>query len=268
MSSRRWTRRWTRREALLRAMQGLCLGAATAGLGAWPRLAMALGDATKLDLVELDLGVGTISRPSAWLRLLYEVEQTTSVNTLARVPRLAPQDLALFDHPLAVLVGHDALPPLDEEAVRRLAIYLQYGGFLLIDDCSGVVESAFDRSVRQLCARLFPTRPLAPLPSDHSLYRSFFLLHGPVGRLDHVPYLEGISVGEVTPVVYCRNDLSGALVRGQDGRNAFPVVPGGELQRREAVKLGINLVLYALTSNYKHDLTHVRQLIEDGRIER
>jgi hypothetical protein len=258
----------TRREALRCGLRLACLGGAAAALGGWPRLARALGDATKLDLVELQLGEGSTSRPSAWLRLLYEVEQTTSVSTLARVPRLAPEDPALFDHPLAVLVGQDALPVLDEDAVRRLALYLQYGGFLLIDDCSGVVDSAFDRSVRQLCARLFPTRPLAPLPSDHSLYRSFFLLHAPVGRLDHVPYLEGIDLGEVTPVVYCRNDLSGALVRGQDGRNAFPVVPGGELQRREAVKLGINLVLYALTSNYKHDLTHVRQLIEDGRIER
>ena len=257
----------SRRWLLTRALQAAGLAALPSSLLAWPRLARALGDATKLDVVELDLGAGSLSRPSAWLRLLYEVEQTTSVSTLARVTTVGPSDPALFDHPLAVLVGHDALTDLDEQVVEQLARYLQYGGFLFIDDSSGVADSAFDRSVRQLCARIFPTRPLAPLPSDHSLYRAFFLIHRPLGRLDLLPWLEGISVGEVTPVVYCRNDLSGALVRGLDGRNAFPVVPGGEGQRREAVKLGINLVLYALTSNYKHDLTHVRQLVEDGRIE-
>jgi len=255
---------WTRRALLLRALQAA--GLLAAPMGAWPRLAHALGDATRLDLVELQLGEGSVSRPSAWLRLLYEVEQTTSVATLPRVANLGPDAPELFDHPLAVLLGEDALGSIQDEAVEQLARYLLYGGFLFIDDTTGVADSAFDRSVRDLCARIFPTRPLAPLPSDHSLYRSFFLIHRPVGRLNTVPYLEGISVGEVTPVVYCRNDLSGALVRGADGRNAYPVVPGGELQRREAVKLGINLVLYALTSNYKHDLTHTRQLIEDGRI--
>ena len=45
------------------------------------------------------------------------------------------------------------------------------------------------------------------------------------------------------------------------------MIPGGELQRREALKLGINLVMYALTSNYKHDQAHVRALMEEGRIE-
>jgi hypothetical protein len=165
-----------------------------------------------------------------------------------------------------VLVGDDALPELDEASIQQLARYLQYGGFLFIDDCSGVSDSAFDASVRRLCARLFPTRPLAPLPSDHSLYRAFFLVERPLGRVEVSPWLEGVSVGEVTPLIYCRNDLSGALARGADGRDAFPVVPGGAMQRREAIKLGINLVLYALTSNYKHDMTHVRQLLEDGRI--
>ncbi len=249
---------WTRRHLLQAGASALLV---------WPRSALALGEASKVDVAELQLSSGTSSRPSAWLRLLYEVAETTSVETMARAVTLEPDDPALFDHPFAVLVGDDALPPLSSQAVEQLARYLQYGGFLLIDDASGVTDSAFDRSVRDLCARLFPTRPLAPLPADHSLYRSFFLIHQPQGRLRLLPYLEGISVGEVTPLVYCSNDLSGALARAPDGRDAYPVVPGGSLQRRESVKLGINLVLYALTSNYKKDITHVRKLMEDGRIE-
>ncbi|MFH1464488.1 MAG: DUF4159 domain-containing protein [Pseudomonadota bacterium] len=250
---------WSRRRLLEAAA-----GAAVAAL--LPGRALALGDATRLDIAQLSLASGTLLRPRAWERLLYEVAQTTSVETLARAPALAPEDPALFDHPLAVLVGDGALPALSDEATSRLARYLQYGGFLFVDDASGLEHSAFDASVRALCARLFPTRPLAPLPRDHSLYRAFFLIHHPVGRLARADWLEGVSVGEVTPLVYCRDDLSGALDRGDDGRERFPVQPGGETQRREAIKLGINLVLYALTSNYKHDITHVRQLMEEGRL--
>ena len=32
-------------------------------------------------------------------------------------------------------------------------------------------------------------------------------------------------------------------------------------------QLGINLVVYALTSDYKKDATHVRALLREGRIE-
>ena len=66
--------------------------------------------------------------------------------------------------------------------------------------------------------------------------------------------------------MFCPADLSGALDRTPDGRNRTPLV-GGELQRREATKLSINLVLYALTSNYKHDIAHVVELMREGRLE-
>ena len=234
---------------------------------ALPRAAFALGDATRLDIAEIRLSEGVVSRTQAWVRLLYEVTQTTSVEANPRTVILDPDDPALFDHPFAVLTGNAAFPPLSPKALEQLARYLQYGGFLLVDDVSGVRDSSFDRSVRELCARLFPTRPLAPIPSDHSLYRSFFLIHRPHGRLDVLPYLEGITLGDVAPLVYCRNDLSGALERRADGGDLYTVSPGGETQRREAVKLGINLVMYALTSNYKKDAAHVRELMNSGRLE-
>ena len=250
----------SRRELLARVLAAAALGALPA------RAARAFGERSALDVCELVLPPGSVSRSGAWTRLLYEVDQTTSVETRGRTVQLAPDDPALFDHPFAVLVGNGPLDPLPESSVEQLSRFLQYGGFLFVDDASGVADSAFDASVRELCARLFPTRPLSPLPRDHSLYRAFFLIERPVGRLDQVAWLEGVSVGEVTPLVYGRNDLSGALERGADGRDALPVLPGGELQRREAVKLGVNLAMYALTSNYKKDITHVRELTAEGRL--
>jgi hypothetical protein len=239
--------------------------AALGALGIAPA-ARAFGPASDVDVAEIDLP-GTLSRPQAWVRLLYEVVHTTSVSCDTASFRLRPDDPALFEHPFAVLLGAERFTQPDEVGLEQLSRYLQYGGFLVLDDTSGSAESGFDAAARELCASLFPTRPLSPLPADHSIFRSFFLLDRPVGRVDRYPYLEGITVGTNVPVVLCRNDLSGALDRGRDGRHTYPVVPGGEVQRKEAVKLAVNLILYALTSNYKQDQVHVRRLLMEGRIE-
>jgi len=242
---------------------------AALGVGglAFPRLSWALGESAKLDVAELKLASGTLQRPRAWERLLFELIQTTSVEARPESVALAPDDLALFDHPIAALIGNGPLPPMSDAAVEQLSRYLQYGGFLLVDDSSGLSDSAFDESFRALCRRLFPAKSLSPISSDHSIYRTFFLLDAPLGRVDTYPYLEGITLGETTPIVYCRNDLTGALDRREDGLDAANCVPGGEWQRRESIKLGINLIMYALTSNYKKDLAHVRRLQMEGRIE-
>lgn len=249
------------RRALLQAM------AAAGACVLVPGAARAMGPSSQVDVAEIELASGTVSRPEAWQRLLYELVQTTSIESSSRVAAVAPDDLALFEHPFAVLPGDGAFAPLSEAAVEQLHRYLSYGGFLVIDDVTGAQQSAFDRSVRRLCGRLFPTRPLSPLPADHSLYRAFFLLGRPLGRVDTHDWLEGVNLGEITPLIYCRNDLSGALARGPDGRHLYAVTPGGEYQRGEAIKLGINLIMYALTSNYKKDQAHVRQLMLEGRLE-
>jgi len=253
---------WSRR-ALLQSLGATGI----AGLTALPSRSHALGAASQVDIAELSIPGASLHRAAAWQRLLFELIQTTSVEANPAAVQLAPEDPSLFAHPFSVLVGDGALPTLSDEAMEQLRRFVAYGGFLLFDDASGSRDGPFAQSVRQLCRQLFPTRPLAPLPGDHSLYRAFFLLNRPVGRVAVSEYMEGVTLGPVTPIVYCPNDLSGALHRGEDGRDRFPVVPGGERQRREAIKLGVNLVMYSLTSNYKHDQAHVVELMRDGKLE-
>lgn len=247
------------------------LGGAGAFLGAAalaaPRRAAAFGEGSRIDVAELQLASGTLSRPNAWTRLLLETVQTTSVECTPRVVQLAPDDPALFSHPFAVLVGDGPLPALSERAREQLVRYLSYGGFLLVDDATGAADSAFDRSVRSLLLQLFPTRALGTLSADHSVYRSFFLIRRPVGRVATHQVLSGVPLGSMHPLLYSQDDLSGALDRRADGLDLAACVPGGEAQRREAIKLAINVLLYALTSNYKHDQAHVRRLMEEGRLE-
>ncbi|MCA9569801.1 MAG: DUF4159 domain-containing protein [Myxococcales bacterium] len=239
-----------------------------AGAGAGlllPGTSLGFGQVTRVDVAELDLP-GSFSRPSAWKRLLYEVESTTSVEVDGKVVRVKPDDPELFEHPFTVLMGQDAFE-IDEAGVEQLGRYLAYGGFLYVDDTTGSDSSGFDDSVKRLARRLFPTRPLAPVPRDHSIYRSFFLIDRPVGRIDRQKRLDSVTVGNLAPLVYSRNDVSGALERRENGSFVHACVPGGENQRREALKLGINLVLYSLTANYKRDQAHVVALKNQGRLE-
>jgi hypothetical protein len=224
------------------------------------------GDTSRVDVAELNLGPGTLSRPNAWKRLLYEVIQTTSVVCEPSSAQVRPEGPELFEHPFTVLLGDGAFALPEESGLEQLSRYLAYGGFLVIDDTTGT-DGGFDDSVRALVRKLFPTRPLSPIPSDHSVYRSFFLLRRPLGRLDRHRVLEGVTVDNLTPVIYMRNDLSGALDRSDDGRPRQACIPGGEGQRREAIKLGVNLVLYSLTATYKKDQAHVQALMREGRLE-
>jgi hypothetical protein len=104
--------------------------------------------------------------------------------------------------------------------------------------------------------RVFPEKSFTRLPSSHAAMRSYYLLKRIGGRVMLSPYLEGITVGDTTPLVYCHNDLAGAWERDQLGSWVHPCTPGGEEQRKDAFHVGINLILYAMTGNYKEDLIH------------
>ncbi|MBN3868750.1 hypothetical protein, partial [Gluconobacter kondonii] len=41
----------------------------------------------------------------------------------------------------------------------------------------------------------------------------------------------------------------------------FAVIPGGEDQRTQAYRFGVNMVLYALTGNYKNDQAQYPEML-------
>ena len=66
----------------------------------------------------------------------------------------------------------------------------------------------------------------------------------------------------VSAILIGSNDYAGAWALNASGRPLFAVVPGGERQREMAARVGINLVMYALTGNYKADQVHLPALLE------
>jgi len=188
--------------------------------------------------------------------IVEELELRTSIHALKerRVTTLSDSDL--FYSPFLYLAGKyefDPFTPQEREILRR---FLTYGGFLFAEDTMGARGIGFDRTFREEMKQVFPKQELRRLPTDHSIYQSFYLIGSMGGRQRINPYLEGMTIDHWTPVVYSQNDLSGAWARDKFGKWVNDCVPGGEAQRASAFKLGINIIVYSLTADYKKDLVH------------
>jgi hypothetical protein len=222
----------------------------------WSPRAHAIGALGTVDVRGVEYGGGALApRPTAAQRLAWEVRQRTSVETRLEPSKVRLDDPHVFDEPLLYFTGDRAFPPLSENEVAGLKRFVEFGGFVLIDDAAPE-QSGFDGSIRRELARAFGNGALVRLPETHTVFRSFYLLDRPVGRVQGPEYLEAVMNAGRAAVVYSRHDLGGAWDRDNLGNYLHPVEPGGENQREMAMRLGVNLVLYALCLDYKDDQVH------------
>ncbi|MEX2643945.1 MAG: DUF4159 domain-containing protein [Acetobacterales bacterium] len=180
-------------------------------------------------------------------------------------------DLAFF--PLLYWPTVSEQPTPSPEAFRRLNEYLEFGGIILFDtrDRNSGATNPFSSgrdgidALRRVTAGLHMPA-LAPIPEDHVLSRSFYLLQDFPGRWTGSGLWVQRDVDRandsVSSVIIGSHDWGGAWAVGADGRPLYPVVPGGSRQREIAYRFGINLVMYALTGNYKGDQVHVPIILE------
>jgi hypothetical protein len=183
---------------------------------------------------------------------------------------LAADELAFF--PLLYWPVTAEQRPLTEQARRRVNQYLGHGGTILFDlrePSAGVQllgrSSRGSAALKRLAAGL-EIPPLAPVPPDHVLTKSFYLMQDFPGRFARSTLWVGATEGRVNDgvasVIVGSNDWAGAWAVNQFGRPVFAVVPGGERQRELSYRFGVNLVMYALTGNYKADQVHVPFILE------
>jgi hypothetical protein len=196
-------------------------------------------------------------RPSALKRLGWELARRTSIETSPEPVPVRLEAPGLHRHPLLYLAGEGPLPPLSDAARAALRRHLQFGGLLLTDSADGAEGGPFDATLRRELARLLPAAPLAPIPQAHVLYKTFYLLDRQGGRVAVKPWLEGVSLDGRLAVIHSQNDLGGAWARSDLGDWEYPCTPGGEPQRETAIRLGVNLAMYALCTDYKDDAVHL-----------
>ncbi|MSP48322.1 MAG: DUF4159 domain-containing protein [Alphaproteobacteria bacterium] len=157
-------------------------------------------------------------------------------------------------------------------AYQRLNTYLKNGGTVVFDtrDAGEIVVDPMAggpgaQKLREI-ARGLSIPALVPAPPDHVLTKAFYLLTDFPGRFAGgqvwVEATRARGEDEVSSIILGSNDWAGAWASDSGGRALHAVVPGGEIQREVAFRFGVNLVMYALTGNYKADQVHVPAILE------
>lgn len=185
--------------------------------------------------------------------------------------------LAVF--PLIYWPMSESAPVPSAAAVSRIDAYMKSGGSVLFDTRDHVFELAGGASplTRRLQAILadLDIPALEPVPADHVLARSFYLISTFPGRYADGPlWVEALartaeaggktsSTGDgVSSILITGNDFAAAWATDETGNPLFPTVPADPWQREFAYRAGVNIVMYMLTGNYKADQVHIPTLLE------
>jgi hypothetical protein len=177
---------------------------------------------------------------SSLRNLLKEINARTTIGAEPQERVVTLMDEGLADTPFLFITGHGNMRFTDEEA-RRLREYLLNGGFLHVDDNYGI-DPAFRREVK----KVFPNRPLEELPFSHPIYHCFYDFPGGLPKIhEHAggpPHGYGIrdDAGRVVLFYSLNTDLS-------DGWESPEVHKDPPDKREAALRMGINIVVYALT---------------------
>jgi hypothetical protein len=182
--------------------------------------------------------------------------------------------------------------PIDPDAplpsadtLARIDAYMKQGGSIIFDtrdqldrpSGAGFAGTPAAEKLRDMLATL-DIPPLEPVPADHVLTKAFYLLNDFPGRysggqlwVEATPRDDGTSNAEprparggdgVTSILITSNDFAGAWAADDRGNFLYPTVPTDPLQREMSFRVGVNIVMYTLTGNYKADQVHVPALLE------
>jgi hypothetical protein len=194
---------------------------------------------------------------------------------------VASDELAFF--PLLYWPIVPGTPKPSPAVLSRIDAYMKQGGTILFDTRdalaitnprSGEVTPA-TATLRDILSSL-DLPELDTVPRDHVLTKSFYLLRDFPGRFTSGSlWVEALPVNAddeadrparagdgVSPVLITSNDLAGAWAVTPDGQPMLPLTPGEPRQREFAYRVGVNIVMYVLTGNYKADQVHVPALLE------
>ncbi len=146
----------------------------------------------------------------------------------------------IFNYPFVYMTGHGNVTFSDQE-VQNLRKYLTGGGFLHIDDNYGL-----DKFIRPQMKKVFPELDFTELPPNHSVYNQKFKF---AAGLPKIHEHEGkrpqgfalIYQGRIVCYYTYECDL------GNGWEDAGTYAGDTEEARQKALKMGANLIQYALT---------------------
>jgi len=173
-----------------------------------------------------------------------------------------------------------------EAALKRIDSYMKQGGTVVFDTrdamaappgSGGETRGPGMLELRKILSAL-DIPGLEPVPRDHVLTKTFYLLRDFPGRFNSGQlWVEALPAGSddedgsrrparggdgVSSIIITSNDFAGAWAMRPDGQAMLPMVEGEPRQREFAFRAGVNIVMYTLTGNYKADQVHVPALLE------
>jgi hypothetical protein len=195
----------------------------------------------------------------------------------------AHDELAFF--PLIYWPVVPGAPKPPQDAIDRIDAYMKQGGTVLFDTRDAIEAAPGDNGASQTPGMLtlrsilssLDIPELEPVPREHVLTKTFYLLRDFPGRFDTgqtwvetLPREDDEDAAShparggdgVSPIIITSNDLAGAWAIRPDGQPMLPMSPGEPRQREFAFRAGVNIVMYTLTGNYKADQVHAPALIE------
>lgn len=167
--------------------------------------------------------------------------------------------------------------PLSPRALARISDYMRQGGTILFDTRDMTIGApGAGQEVLRRVTRGLDIPKLERLPGDHVLTKTFYILNDFPGRWQGAPvWIEALPPAErnagkpparggdgVSPVIIGGNDFAAAWAVDDGGRFLSEPTPGGDRQREMAFRFGVNVVIYALTGNYKADQVHAPALLQ------
>jgi hypothetical protein len=173
-------------------------------------------------------------------------------------------------------------PVLESAAVptpatlAKMDAYMKNGGTIFFDlrddnlgfeSLSGASAGATE-ALRRILEKL-DIPPLEPVPETHVITKAFYLLRDFPGRyaggqlwVERTDPSSTNNVDGVSSIIIGANDYAAAWALDDNSNPLYAVIPGNDRQREMAFRTGINIVMYALTGNYKADQVHIPALLE------
>lgn len=178
----------------------------------------------------------------------------------------------LVFYPLLYWPISEAATEPSDKALARLDAYMKNGGTIFFDLRDAGTDfgngGGNGDALKRILAKL-DIPPLEPVPADHALTKSFYLLKNWPGRYEGgtlwVEAQNGDAASKsdgVSGIIIGSNDYAAAWAMDDKGQPLNAIIGGSDRQREFAFRVGVNIVMYTLTGNYKTDQVHVPALLE------
>lgn len=194
----------------------------------------------QIEIVRLKYSGGDwYNDPSILPNLAREFTKRTGIEVVPYEKILSFKDLEIFSHPFVFITGHGNII-FDEEEIKNIKKYLENGGFIYVDDDYGM-----DEYIRREIKKIFPARDLVEVPFEHPIYHIFYEFPQGLPKIhEHYkgpPKGYGIFIDGRLALFYTYN------TNISDGWADPEVHNDPPIKREIAMKMGINILLYALT---------------------